>query len=270
MHERVLASAGRARLRSLGRRFAALALAIGIGVPVCARTGSGAGPGAAPSARPAATLPAPAYEQTPASSDGTGKRFMGREIAQVMGWAGAAWLERAEREREERTDLLLGALSLRPGMQVADVGAGTGFVARRIARRVGRTGRVWAVDVQPEMVAASDELARRDGLPQVRGVLGSETEMPLPPSSVDLALLVDVYHELAYPVEVIRSVVRTLKPGGRLALVEYRADDPAVAIKPLHTMSETQVRREMAVHPLAWERTVRLPLQNVVIFRRTR
>jgi SAM-dependent methyltransferase len=167
-------------------------------------------------ALPLAAREAPRYERGPASADGIGKRHMGREIAQVMGWQGAAWLERGEREREERVDLLLAELRLRPGMTVADVGAGTGYVARRMARAVGPTGRILAVDVQPEMLRLLAESARSEGLPQIVPVLGATDDAKLPAAGVDLAVMVDVYHELEHPFEVVASIVRALKPGGRL------------------------------------------------------
>ena len=166
------------------------------------------------------------YTPAPAGADGIGKRYMGRDIAAVMGWQGAAWLEREEREREERTDLLLAALRLRPGMTVADIGAGTGYLARRMAPAVAPGGRVLAVDVQPEMVALLQAAVRQGGLAQIEPSLGAEDDVRLPPACVDLAVMVDVYHELAFPHEVLASIVRALKPGGRLAFVEYRAEDP--------------------------------------------
>ncbi|KNZ30690.1 MAG: methyltransferase type 11 [Methylibium sp. NZG] len=209
------------------------------------------------------------YTPMPASADGIGKRYMGREIAGVMGWQGAGWLERPEREREERTDLLVAALQLRPGDVVADIGAGTGYLARRIALAVMPGGKVLAVDVQPEMLRMLESMARQAGLTQVKPSLGTETDVKLAPSSVDLAVMVDVYHELAYPHEVLGSIVRALKPGGRLVFVEYRAEDPNVPIKTLHKMSEAQIKREAAAHALDWERTVgTLPWQHVVVFRK--
>ena len=212
---------------------------------------------------------APGYETMTPSADGIGKRFKGREIAQVMGWQGAAWLERQEREQEERTDLLLPELRLAPGMSVADIGAGTGYIARRMARLVGPSGAVYAVDVQPEMVRLLAESARRDGLPQIHPVLGRENDVALAPASIDLAIMVDVYHELAFPREVLASIVRALKPGGRVVFVEYRAEDPAVAIKPLHKMSVAQVRAEADLPQLAFERVVEtLPMQHIVVFRK--
>ena len=209
------------------------------------------------------------YTSVPAGADGIGKRYMGRDVAAVMGWQGAAWLERQEREREERTDLLMTALALKAGMVVADVGAGTGYLSRRMAAAVGPGGKVLAVDVQPEMIEMLKQLARKAQLSQIVPVLGSETDVKLQPNSVDLAIMVDVYHELAYPFEVLASIIRALKPGGRVVFVEYRAEDSRVPIKELHKMSEAQVKREAAAHPLVWERTVgTLPWQHMVVFRK--
>ncbi len=213
--------------------------------------------------------PTERYTRTPASADGIGKRYMGREIAAVMGWQGAAWLDREEREREERTDLLVAALLLKPGMVVADVGAGTGYLARRMAPAVMPGGKVLAVDVQPEMVALLQSMVRQTGLTQIVPSLGAEADVKLAPATLDLAIMVDLYHELAFPHEVLASIVRALKPGGRLVFVEYRAEDPQVPIKALHTMSEVQIKREAAVHALAWERSVSsLPWQHLVVFRK--
>jgi precorrin-6B methylase 2 len=207
------------------------------------------------------------YTRVAAGADGIGKRYMGRDIAGVMGWQGAAWLEREEREREERTDLLVTALQLKPGMVVADIGAGTGYLARRMAPLVMPGGRVLAVDVQPEMLAMLRSTVRQSGLTQIQPLLGAEDDVRLPASSVDLAIMVDVYHELAFPYEVLASIVHALKPGGQLVFVEYRAEDPNVPIKALHKMSEAQIRREAAVHALVWERTVDdLPWQHLVVF----
>lgn len=209
------------------------------------------------------------YSPVPASSDGIGKRYMGREISAVMGWQGAAWLEREEREREERTDLLLAALALQPGMVVADIGAGTGYLSRRMAPAVVSGGKIWAVDVQPEMISLLQAGARRSGLEQIEARLAAVDDVGLPAGSVDLAIMVDVYHELAYPYEVMASVMKALKPGGRVVFVEYKAEDPRVPIKPLHKMSESQIKREAAVFALDWERTVStLPWQHVVVFRK--
>ncbi len=212
------------------------------------------------------------YVDGPAAADGTGRRYLGREIAQVMGWQGAAWLERSEREVEEQTATMVAALGLKTGDAVADIGAGTGYVSRRLARIVGPRGRVQAVDVQPEMIRMLRELSAREGLAQIRATLGAEDDVRLAPASVDLAIMVDVYHELAYPFEALASVVRALKPGGHVVFVEYRAEDPKVPIKRLHTMSVAQVRREAAEHPrLRFERSVEtLPWQHLIFFRKAR
>ncbi len=220
-------------------------------------------------AQPAAT--SERYSSAPASGDGIGKRYMGREISAVMGWQGAAWLEREERDREERTDLLLSALALRPGMVAADIGAGTGYLSRRMAPAVMPGGKVWAVDVQPQMIEMLRASVKRSGLTQIEPRLGAVDDVRLPAGSVDLAIMVDVYHELAYPYEVMASVMQALKPGGRVVFVEYKAEDPQVPIKRLHKMSEAQIRREAAVFALDWERTVStLPWQHVVVFRKRR
>ena len=209
------------------------------------------------------------YSPVPPSADGIGKRYMGREISAVMGWQGAAWLEREERAREERTDLLMAALALQPGMVVADIGAGTGYLARRMAPAVMPGGKIWAVDVQPEMVRLLQAGAKRGGLTQIEARLGAVDDIRLPAASVDLAVMVDVHHELAQPYELMASVMEALKPGGRVVFVEYKAEDPRVPIKPLHKMTEAQIRREAAVFALDWERTVHtLPWQHVVVFRK--
>jgi SAM-dependent methyltransferase len=207
------------------------------------------------------------YRTVPASADGIGKSYMGREIARIMGWEGAPWLERDEREQEERSDLLLLELDLKAGMVVADIGAGTGYYARRMAPLVGPTGIVYAVDVQPEMVKMLDALSGQ--WVNIKAILGGVDDVKLPALSVDVAIMIDVYHELEYPHEVLQSIVRALKPGARLFFVEYRAEDPKVPIKRLHKMSEAQVRREAMRHELIWERTANaLPWQHVVVFRK--
>ena len=216
-----------------------------------------------------AQKPADRYQTAPPSRDGIGKSYMGREIAGVMGWQGAAWLEREERQQEERGDLLLRELGLKPGMAVADIGAGTGYYARRMAPLVGSGGVVYATDVQPEMMKMLEDGAKKAGLTNIKPILGGLQSVNLPDASIDLAIMVDVYHELEFPFEVIDSLVRALKPGGRIAYVEYRLEDQRVPIKTLHKMSEAQVRKEAAAHALVWERTAStLPWQHVVIFRK--
>lgn len=214
------------------------------------------------------TIP-PGYVTIPVSPDGIGKRYMDREISAVMGWQGAAWLERNKREREERTDLLLEALALQPGMVIADIGAGTGYLSRRMAPLVMPGGKIIALDLQPEMVNILQTGVNRSGLKQIVVKLGAIDDIKLPKNSIDMAIMVDVYHELAFPYEVMSSILLALKPRGRLVFVEYKAEDIRVPIKPLHKMSEAQIKREAGVFPLDWERTVStLPWQHVVMFRK--
>ena len=209
------------------------------------------------------------YASIPASVDGIGKRYMDREISGVMGWQGAEWLERDRRELEERTDLLLDALAFQPGMVVADIGAGTGYLSRRMASLVVPGGKIIALDLQPEMVNFLQAGVKRSGLKQIEVRLGSVDDIKLPKNSIDMAVMVDVYHELAYPYEVMISIMQALKPRGRIVFVEYKAEDARVPIKPLHKMSEVQIKREAAVFALEWERTVStLPWQHVVVFRK--
>jgi len=207
------------------------------------------------------------YQQTAPSRDGIGKRYMGREISHVMGHQGAAWLERPERERQERTDLLISELGLRPTDIVADIGAGTGYFVFRISPLVPQ-GQVLGVDIQQEMLDIMESRAAGT-VDNVSTVLGTITDINVPDNSVDLILLVDAYHEFSHPREMGRSMFRALKPGGRIALVEYRAEDPTVPIKPLHKMSQEQAIREMAALGLRWVATSdRLPQQHLMFFAR--
>ena len=208
------------------------------------------------------------YQQYPPSAEGTGKVYMGREIAYVMGYQGAAWLERESREKEERTDVLIKALNLKPAMNVADVGAGTGFLSRQMAASVGANGTIYAVDVQPEMVAKLNKLAKTYS--NIKPILAEVNNVNLAPSSIDMAIMVDVYHELEYPFEVVQSILKSLKPNGKLALVEYRAEDDRVPIKQTHKMTEAQVIKELSAQPLKWDKTIAsLPWQHIIIFSKT-
>ena len=194
---------------------------------------------------------------------------MGREISRVMGHQGASWLDRPERESEENPEALLDALGSLKGMAVADIGAGSGYFSFRLAERVGAGGRVLAVDIQDEMLQIIRRRASQRKIGNVDPIRGTIQDPGLSPESVDLALLVDVYHEFSHPWEMIQGIHRALKPGGRLVLVEYRAEDPSVPILRLHKMSEDQVRREISVHPLVWVETLDLlPRQHIVIFRK--
>ena len=213
--------------------------------------------------------PVPAYSTAPANRDGIGKVFMGREIAQVMGHQAADWLDRPERFREERPDLLIAALDIKAGTTVADVGAGTGYHVERIAPLVGKDGRVMAVDIQPEMLALLNQRLKRIGIINVTPVLGTIRDPKLAANSIDLIMMVDVYHEFDHPAEMLTKMVAALKPGGRLAFVEYKAEDFSVPIKNLHKMSEAQIRKEASAFGLTWVKTATtLPWQHVVIFRK--
>jgi tRNA A58 N-methylase Trm61 len=199
--------------------------------------------------------------------DGTGRFYMGREIAQVMGFEGISWLERPEREDEEDPAKVIDALELRNGEVVADLGAGSGYFSFRIAPKVGTTGKVLAVDIQNEMLETIRKRASESGVTNVQAVQDTETDPHLPLNAVDLVLMVDVYHELAYPFEVMTKVREALKPGGRVVFVEYRKEDPAVHIKEVHKMSVVQLEKEMQAVGLVHVKTVEtLPLQHIVIF----
>ncbi len=213
--------------------------------------------------------PAGAYGVCEATKDGIGSTYFGREIAQVMGHTAVEWLERPERTADERTDLLLTALNIKGGEVVADIGCGSGYFSIPLARAVGSNGRVFAVDVQREMVDILTARATREGVDNVTALVGQVDDVSLAAASIDLALLVDTYHEFDHPWEMMRSIVRALRPGGRLALVEFRAEDPSVEIKPLHKMSQVQARRELEAAGLTFDRTdSSLPKQHLMWFHR--
>src|SRR5437773_3152819 len=204
------------------------------------------------------------YEyREPYDPNGIGKFYLGREIAEVMGHQAADWLERPEREAEEKPELLLEALKLKSGDVVADIGAGTGYYSWRMAKDIGEKGVVYAVYIQQEML---DLLAKRMAerkITNVKGVLGTITDPKLPAHSVDLVLMVDVYHEFDHPFEMMHAICQSLKPGGRVVFVEFRAEDPKVPIKEVHKMSEAQDRQAMRAQPLEWaEPGEKLPRQR--------
>jgi protein-L-isoaspartate O-methyltransferase len=220
-------------------------------------------------AQPAPKRAAPKYEtKQDHDRDGIGKFYLGREIAQVMGYQGASWLERPERVKEEEPAKLVGALAVRPGMTVADIGAGSGYHVFLLAPLVGDTGKVIACDIQPEMLEMIQEKAKKLNVKNVETVRGTDRDPKLPPAAVDLILMVDVYHEFSHPFEMAEKMVDALKPGGRLVFVEFRLEDPKVPIKLLHKMSERQVLREMEAFPeLEHTRTIgTLPWQHVIVF----
>lgn len=210
--------------------------------------------------------PKPRYEfKENHDPDGIGKFYMGREIAQVMGHLGIDWLERPEREEEEEPAKLMKALNLKPGMTVCDLGAGSGYVTFRLSKLVGDKGKVLAVDIQPEMLDYLNKQAMKRNVTNVETVLGTEKDPKLKENSVDLILMVDVYHEFNYPYEMIEAMVKSLKVGGKIVFVEYRAEDAWVPIKAVHKMYERQVILEMETFPLKHKGTSKvLPRQHII------
>ncbi|TGE16239.1 class I SAM-dependent methyltransferase [Hymenobacter elongatus] len=211
------------------------------------------------------------YEiRPPADPNGISRYYLGRQIAHVMGHEGADWLERSGRQQEEGTDVLLKALRLKTTDVVADIGAGTGYFSFRMSALVPQ-GKVLAVDIQPEMITYLQDNKDRNNAPNVEPVLGTVQNPNLPANSVDLALIVDAYHEFDHPREMMRAIKTSLKPNGRVALAEYRAEDAKVPIKRIHKMSVAQARKEMAAVGLEFVESVEtLPQQHLMFFRRAK
>jgi ubiquinone/menaquinone biosynthesis C-methylase UbiE len=192
-----------------------------------------------------------------------------RRIAQVMGAGGADWLVRPEREAEEHPDEALDALKIPKSATVADVGAGVGYFTSRLAERVGSDGVVYGEDIQPEMLDELRKNMQARHFENVHAVLGTISDAKLPKASLDLVLLVDVYHEFSEPEKMLDSIRDSLKPGGRLVLLEYRGEDPKVAIKPEHKMTVEQVRAEVEPEGFKFDRSIEvLPQQHIIVFRR--
>lgn len=203
-------------------------------------------------------VPAPAQERHPVT---------GREIAGVMGFGGAPWLERSEREREEAPEKALDAIGITPGMKIADIGAGTGYFSRRMAKRAEPGGKVFAVDIQPRMLDALRRNAERERITNIETVLGREDDPLLPARSLDLVLMVDVYHELARPQGMLRRLREALKPDGRMVLLEYRREDPEVPIKLDHKMTIQQAKAEVEAEGFTLREVISaLPRQHILIF----
>lgn len=200
--------------------------------------------------------------------DGTGKVYMGREISQVVSQHAIRWLERPDREEEERPSLVMENLELDPDDVVADIGAGSGYFTFLMAPLVPE-GKVLAVDIQPEMLRFIEGKKKLKKAPNVETVLGTIEDVNLPDDSVDLVILVDAYHEFSHPREMAESIVEGLRPGGRLVFLEYRGEDPSVPIKPLHKMTVQQVQREMDVVGLEFVEVRNfLPIQHFIVFRK--
>ena len=202
------------------------------------------------------------------SRDGIGKFYLDREIAKVMGHQEMLWLERPSREIQEQPNKVVEALNLKPTDVVADIGAGTGYFSFRIASLVPQ-GKVYAVDIQPEMLDVINFLKTEDNVTNVESVLGTLSNPNLPENSIDVALMVDAYHEFEYPREMMEALVKSLKPGGRVVLVEYRQENPLIPIKTLHKMTQKQVKKEMNAVGLFWQETQEfLPQQHFMIFQK--
>ena len=215
----------------------------------------------------AAPVAVPAkYETRAASPDGIGKVWMGREISQVMGHPGIGWLERTDREKEEAPSKAIALLELAPDAILADIGAGSGYYSFRIARKLPQ-GKVIAVDIQPEMLAFLKAESVKLGVKNVQPHLGAIDDVKLPPASIDAALMVDAYHEFDHPVEMLASLRSALKPKGRIYLLEYRAEDDNVPIKPHHKMTEAQARKEFEAAGFRFVvNKPDLPWQHLMIF----
>lgn len=210
--------------------------------------------------------PATLYTTGPASRGGTGRFYFGREIAQVMGHQAIRWLERPTRESEESPSRATANLQLAPDAVIADIGAGSGYYSFRLAELVPQ-GRVVAIDIQPEMIADLERRKRELGVDNIDAHLGITDGVQLPENTLDAALMVDAYHEFSHPYEMMRSLHKALRPGGRIFLLEYRAEDPKVLIKRLHKMSQEQTKTEMSAAGFRWVRTEDfLPMQHFMVF----
>ena len=206
------------------------------------------------------------YQKGERTKDGIGKYYMGREISQVMGHLGAGWLERPKREQEERTDLLIKNMQLSKSDQVADIGAGSGYFSFRISPLVPQ-GKVHAVDISPQMLGIIRAKKAKGNFENVLPVQSTIKNTTLAKNSIDCALIVDAYHEFSYPHEMAESIFDALKPGGKLILIEYRKEDPAVPIKLLHKMSEEQAKKEITPVGFKWKKTLDfLPQQHFIVF----
>jgi len=206
------------------------------------------------------------YKIKTGDPNGINKWYMDRQIAQVMSHYGIDWLEREEREMEENTSLLLKNLAVKPGMIIADIGAGSGYHSALLSKMVG-SGKVFAVDVEPEMIVYLNERIKQEKLSHIVPVLSTEQKLSFPENTIDMMLLVDVYHEFSYPYEMALSMLAALKPGGKLVLVEFRSEDPTVPIKTIHKMSEAQAIKEFTAAGFIFDKNIdNLPWQHCMVF----
>ena len=202
--------------------------------------------------------------------NGIGKWYMGREIAYIMGFQGINWLERSEREKEEDVSTLIKNMKIKTNDTIADIGAGSGYHVFKMAP-LAENGLVYAVDIQPEMVETIELKKRSKRMSNIETVLGSEKSINLPKNSLDKILLVDVYHEFSYPIELVKSIKNALKPNGQLFLIEYRGEDLTVPIKKIHKMTEKQSIAEMKAAGLSLKENIdNLPWQHCMIFEKNK
>lgn len=212
------------------------------------------------------TTTAERYTFKKGDPSGIGKWYMGREIAHVMGFQGMRWLERGEREKEENTSKLLKNMGIEPTDTIADIGAGSGYHVFKMSK-IAKGGLVYAVDIQEEMLAALRKKKIAGNIQNVRVVQGGEKQINLPENSVDKVLLVDVYHEFGFPIEMMTSIKKALRTNGKLYLIEYRGEDATVPIKRLHKMTEAQAVKEMKAVGMKLNRNIdNLPWQHCMVF----
>jgi ubiquinone/menaquinone biosynthesis C-methylase UbiE len=209
-----------------------------------------------------------AYTYATASAGGTGKFYLGREIASVMGPSNAAWLDRNSRPQEEHTQLAIDSIKVSSTAVIADIGAGTGYYTFKLAPKVPK-GKVYAVEIQDEMIATLNERKKKLNYTNVEVVKGTTTTVNLPENSVDFVIMVDVYHELEYPVETLASIKKSLKKDGVLLLIEYKGEDPAVAIKPLHKTTVEQLNKELGANGFKlYYNGNFLPIQHFLLYKK--
>ncbi|GAA5020754.1 methyltransferase type 11 [Marivirga lumbricoides] len=208
------------------------------------------------------------YNYKAGDPSGIGKWYMGREIAHVMGYQGINWLERPEREREENTDKLLQNMNIQSDDVIADIGAGSGYHVFKMAA-LAKNGLIYAVDIQPEMLQAMRVRQKKEGVSNIELIKGAEKSVNLPESSVDKILMVDVYHEFNFPVEMMASIGKALRPEGKVYLIEYRGEDDSVPIKKVHKMTEKQAVKEMEAVGFVLEENIKnLPWQHCLVFKK--
>ncbi len=208
------------------------------------------------------------YTYKPRSADGTGKFYADREIAQVMDADGAAWLDRKDRQKEENSKLAIEKMNLQPTSVVADIGAGTGYYTFKIAKKV-PLGKVYAVEIQDELIKYLNDQKKELDASNVEVIKGDAKSPHLPDSSIDLAILIDVYHELQYPKEMMHNISKSLKKNGKLLLLEYRAEDPKIPVLPLHKMSIAQTNKEMAANGFKLSLDGEfLPIQHFLLYQK--